>query len=284
MADALLFVTDASQELTRSELDFLRQAREMCRHGAVRPHQDRLLSGLAGDPRPQPRAPAPGAGVTGGAGLPHLCGPDAVAANDAALNQRVRLPRAGQVHRPSGWATAPRTGWPARRRRGHRGLRPDWRRSSRRSGRRWRTRRRRSGWSTSSPASRQRVEALRTAAARVEQTLNDGIADLTSDIDHDLRDRIRRVIEEADAAIEETDPADSWSRDASRGWSRAVSHELLANYTMLRDRATALSEEVGRTLPRSLRRGASSGSTSVTPCGSSPPRPLAWSTRSIWRR
>src|SRR5690606_29811161 len=30
MADALLFVTDASQELTRSELDFLRQAREMC--------------------------------------------------------------------------------------------------------------------------------------------------------------------------------------------------------------------------------------------------------------
>ena len=31
MADAVLFVTDASQELTRSELDFLRQARELCR-------------------------------------------------------------------------------------------------------------------------------------------------------------------------------------------------------------------------------------------------------------
>ena len=31
MADAVIFVTDASQELTRSELDFLRQARSLCR-------------------------------------------------------------------------------------------------------------------------------------------------------------------------------------------------------------------------------------------------------------
>ena len=89
----------------------------------------------------------------------------------------------------------------------------------------------------------QRVEALKQAAARWQQTLSDGVADLNSDIEHDLRRRIRDVIQEADAAIEESDPADTWSEMQSWLESR-VAHELLANYTLLRDRATALSHEV----------------------------------------
>ena len=47
-------------------------------------------------------------------------------------------------------------------------------------------------------AVKSRVDALKTAAAKWNQTLSDGIADLTSDIDHDLRARIRMVIAEAD--------------------------------------------------------------------------------------
>ena len=67
---------------------------------------------------------------------------------------------------------------------------------------------------------KERVESLRTAAAKWTQTLNDGVADLNSDIDHDLRNRIRHITQEADDAIENVDPADTWRR-WSRGCSRA---------------------------------------------------------------
>jgi hypothetical protein len=92
-------------------------------------------------------------------------------------------------------------------------------------------------------ATRQRAEALKGAAARWSQTLNDGIADLTSDVDHDFRGRIRRIIQEADESIEATDPADTWPQTEAWLDSRA-SYEMIANYTYLRDRAAELSERV----------------------------------------
>ncbi|HEX5541539.1 MAG TPA: dynamin family protein [Micromonospora sp.] len=93
-------------------------------------------------------------------------------------------------------------------------------------------------------ATKERVAAVKSSAAKWNQTLNDGIADLTSDIDHDLRRRIRAVIEEADTTVDDIDPADSWSEMES--WLEArLSHELLANYALLRDRAGELSAEVG---------------------------------------
>jgi hypothetical protein len=88
------------------------------------------------------------------------------------------------------------------------------------------------------------VDSLRTAAARWNQTLNDGIADLTADADHDLRARIRVVIAEADRAIEATDPADTWPEMQSWLESR-LADELLADYELLRNRAGQLSERVG---------------------------------------
>ncbi|GIE88292.1 dynamin family protein [Actinoplanes regularis] len=91
---------------------------------------------------------------------------------------------------------------------------------------------------------RQRVESLKTSMARWQQTLNDGIADLTSDIDHDLRSRMREVTREADDSIDESDPADTWAE--MQTWLRArIAHELVANYELLRVRAGELSENVG---------------------------------------
>jgi gas vesicle protein len=89
-----------------------------------------------------------------------------------------------------------------------------------------------------------RVESLKSAAAKWNQTLNDGIGDLTSDIDFDLRSRIRDIQKEADAAIEAGDPADTWAEIGPWLQSRTAA-ELLANYEFLRDRATELSERVG---------------------------------------
>jgi Dynamin family len=88
------------------------------------------------------------------------------------------------------------------------------------------------------------VDSLKTAAAKWSQTLNDGIGDLSSDIDFDLRTRIREVTKEADAAIEAGDPADTWAEIGPWLQSRTAA-ELLANYEYLRDRATELSERVG---------------------------------------
>jgi hypothetical protein len=88
------------------------------------------------------------------------------------------------------------------------------------------------------------VERLTSAAAKWSQTLSDGIGDLTSDIDFDLKARIKEVTAEADAALEESDPADTWSEFGP--WLQARTAEaLLSNYELLRARATELSERVG---------------------------------------
>jgi hypothetical protein len=90
---------------------------------------------------------------------------------------------------------------------------------------------------------KERAEALRAAAARWQRTLGDGVGDLTSDVDHDLRSRIRSVAEEAEGLMEDLDPADVWPQ--MQGWlQQAVSGEIITNYTYLRDRAVELSERV----------------------------------------
>jgi replication fork clamp-binding protein CrfC len=90
---------------------------------------------------------------------------------------------------------------------------------------------------------KERVESLRGMASRWNQTLSDGIADLNADVEHDLRGRIRKVVADADEAVEEADPADTWPQLEAWLQSR-ISYELVANYTYLRDRAADLSETV----------------------------------------
>ena len=85
-----------------------------------------------------------------------------------------------------------------------------------------------------------RTEALRSQAARWNQTLGDGIADLVADVEHDYRGRTRMLLKECDAAIDNSDPADTWSE--FEPWlSERVSREVLENYRFLQDSAAALS-------------------------------------------
>ncbi|MFC5290207.1 dynamin family protein [Actinokineospora guangxiensis] len=55
-----------------------------------------------------------------------------------------------------------------------------------------------------------RVEQVRRDAARMQTRLADDVADLTSDVDYDLRDRTRRVLREVDDYFEEADPLTAW--------------------------------------------------------------------------
>jgi hypothetical protein len=85
----------------------------------------------------------------------------------------------------------------------------------------------------------ERATRLRSSLARWQQTLADGIADLSSDLDHDLRGRLRQVGKEADEAIDISDPAETW--DEFEPWlRRRVSQEVVETYAFLHRRSHEL--------------------------------------------
>lgn len=86
-------------------------------------------------------------------------------------------------------------------------------------------------------------EQLRGQAAKWSTTLNDGVADLTSDVDHDFRQRVRNVLAEADTSVEHTDPIEMWAE--FEPWlSNRMSFEVVGNYRFLTDRSLELSHAV----------------------------------------
>ncbi|MDT7741229.1 MAG: hypothetical protein QOE59_307 [Actinomycetota bacterium] len=91
--------------------------------------------------------------------------------------------------------------------------------------------------------SRRQAAALRDRAARWQQTLNDGVADLVSDIEYDLRDRLRSVVTDAEAALEDTDPAKTWEQFAP--WlHQQVSAGVATNVVWAEERTRWLAERV----------------------------------------
>ena len=88
-----------------------------------------------------------------------------------------------------------------------------------------------------------RANRLRAESARWQVTLHDGLADVTSDVDHDLRRRLRAITGEVDERIEDGDPADWWEEFQS--WLRQrVADEVTASYVVLAGRAEELAERV----------------------------------------
>jgi hypothetical protein len=88
-----------------------------------------------------------------------------------------------------------------------------------------------------------RADHLRSRAARWQQTLNDGFSDLSADADHDLRERMRGVSRDADAAIADSDPGEIWEQFES--WlSGRVTTEVAASYTLVSRRTAELADTV----------------------------------------
>ncbi len=88
-----------------------------------------------------------------------------------------------------------------------------------------------------------RAERLRAQSARWQQTLSDGSQDLASEVDHDLRIRFRQLNGAADEALDSHDPLDIW--DDFSGWFRleAATH-VASNAERLREEANALAARV----------------------------------------
>ena len=208
-AHAVLVVTDASQELTAPEVDFIRQALASCPHVAL----VQTKTDLHGQWR---RVHELNSGRLRDAGLklPQFAVSSqlrlaAARTKDASLNDESGFPRLVQFLRRS--VVARRDELAART------VRHDLERtlsaltSSLDSEHRV----------LSSPdhlgsvmaeltRARSRADELKKRSAKWQQTLNDGIADLNADLDHDLRDRMRVIQAEAEKVIDAGDPGHAW--------------------------------------------------------------------------
>ncbi|MFD1051958.1 hypothetical protein ACFQ1S_43550, partial [Kibdelosporangium lantanae] len=106
---------------------------------------------------------------------------------------------------------------------------------------------------------------------RWQQVLNDGVADLVADIEHDLRDRLRVVIRAAEAEIDAVDPAKVG--DALTGWLHHKETECTtATYEWMVHRAQWLAGQVAelfdtRTVPE-IHHGPALDVTGFTPADS----------------
>ena len=88
-------------------------------------------------------------------------------------------------------------------------------------------------------------EALQHSALW-QQVLTDGIADLTADVDHDLRSRFRAITRYTENVIDGCDPTLHWAEISSE-LEQAIAAAVGDNFVWAYQRAAALADEVART-------------------------------------
>lgn len=89
------------------------------------------------------------------------------------------------------------------------------------------------------------AERLGKRSARWQQTLSDGAGDLISDIEFDLRDRLRAVGREADQLIESSDPGKAWN-DIGAWLAESVTQAVSDNFVWTHQRSVHLAEVVAQ--------------------------------------
>jgi hypothetical protein len=89
----------------------------------------------------------------------------------------------------------------------------------------------------------QQATQLGGASAAWQTTLRDGMIDLSSDAPHELQERLRTVLEQANELVDGTDPRHDGEK--VEAWvHRTVAHEVVAAFDFLDERARALAEQV----------------------------------------
>lgn len=242
-ADVVLFVSDAGQEYSAPELDFLRQAVDLCPIvlGALTkvdfyPHWRRILdldrqhlrrAGLDVPLLPL-SAPLRRHGLRAGdrtlvteSGYPWLSALLRRSADTAAAATRAGA--AAAAHSALAQLTAQvaaevdALGDPA----GQEDRRARW------------------------SQARRRAEELKGAGSRWQQVLADRIGDLASDIDHDLGVRLRGIRKQAVDRITADDPSRTWGQ--LQPWLYQTTNEALLDHVRsIRERADAVADEVAR--------------------------------------
>lgn len=92
-------------------------------------------------------------------------------------------------------------------------------------------------------AAQSRAEKLQRRTSRWQQTLSDGMTDLTADIEFDLRDRMRQVVRTGEAALDQADPHAIWEQ-----FTEWLGQQLAAatsdNFVWANQRAQAIAQQV----------------------------------------
>jgi hypothetical protein len=88
-----------------------------------------------------------------------------------------------------------------------------------------------------------RAENLQRRTSRWQQTLSDGMTDLTADIEFDLRDRMRQVARTGEAALDQADPHAIWEQ-----FTEWLGQQLAAatsdNFVWANQRAQSIAQQV----------------------------------------
>ncbi|MFD0203549.1 MULTISPECIES: dynamin family protein [Saccharothrix] len=93
-----------------------------------------------------------------------------------------------------------------------------------------------------------RIDELRRRSARWQTVLADEMADLVSDIEYDLRDRTRKILREVDKTFETADPALGW--DKFETWLEDnLTEAATTNFAWLLDRSGWVAEKVAKSFP-----------------------------------
>jgi hypothetical protein len=91
------------------------------------------------------------------------------------------------------------------------------------------------------------LERRQQLSAEWQIALGDGVTEMMAQVDFDLRERLREVMEIADAEIVKANPMRHWAK--FDGWVRGkINESVLANYQLARDRSRTLSEQVAAKL------------------------------------
>jgi len=235
-ADAVLFVTDASQELTAPEVDFLRQATDVCPTVAcvltktdLYPEWRRIWAGNREHLGEIPLFPVSStmrwhALTTGDTELSQESGfpPLVRHLRDEVLGRSAELARRSTAHDVN--AVTDQLLGQLRAERAAQDNPADVLRDL--------------------TAAEARATALKERSARWQQTLNDGVADLNADIDYDLRDRLREIVRAAEESITAGgDPSRTWEQFAQWVRQSAVA-AASANYLWATQRARSLARRV----------------------------------------
>ena len=235
-ADAVLFVTDASQELTAPELDFLKQAADVCPTVAcvltktdLYPQWRRIWEGNRRHLGDIPHFPVSStmrwhALSSGDAELSQESGfpPLVRHLRDEVLGKAAELARRSTAHDIA--AVTDQILAQLKAERAAQDNPGDVLRDL--------------------TAAEARATALKERSARWQQTLNDGVADLNADIDYDLRDRLREIVRAAEESISSGgDPTRTWDQFAQWVRQSAVA-AASANFVWATQRARWLAARV----------------------------------------
>ncbi|WP_040795088.1 dynamin family protein [Nocardia higoensis] len=95
---------------------------------------------------------------------------------------------------------------------------------------------------------REEADQLRQRTANWQITLADGAGELMADIEHDLRHRLRRLARDAEAEIAQTDPARNW-KEFGADLDARICEAIEENFVMAHYRSVELCEQVASKFP-----------------------------------